>query len=99
MGARRDNSYHAWLADQDWADPDTIILGAGVRIPRWPKVEEFPEALGGLSVLELRDANAECSAHGRCAFDRSPPCGCFPVEKGGPVKALPKRPKRGKRAA
>lgn len=60
---------------------------------------EFPFG-PGISLMELRDGNAECPKHGRCAFDPSPPCGCFPIERGGPVTEMeqPPTPKR-KRAA
>jgi hypothetical protein len=47
-----------------------------------------------------RLADHECR-HGRLAFDRTPPCGCWPAE-GAAVLALPHRaatPTRGQRAA
>lgn len=45
----------------------------------------------GMSTNELTDANNECREHGRVPFEGSPPCGCFPIEKGGPVAVLPVR--------
>ena len=58
------------------------------------KYDEFPFG-PGLSINELRDPGAvkECE-HDRLPFDPDPPCGCFPIEKGGPVKRLPVKPKR-----
>lgn len=44
------------------------------------KLDEFPLGPGSPSILEMMDANAECREHGRCAFDPTPACGCFPVE-------------------
>lgn len=52
------------------------------------RYDEFPFG-PGLSINEMFDANMECR-HGRCPFDPTPPCGCFPgLEKGGPVVTLP----------
>jgi hypothetical protein len=59
---------------------------------------------GGRCPLEAgvlgRLADHECR-HGRLAFDRTPPCGCWPAE-GAAVLALPRRaapPIHEKRAA
>jgi hypothetical protein len=45
------------------------------------KLDEFPFGPGSQSWFEMRDANNECSKHGRCPFDPDPPCGCFPIER------------------
>lgn len=53
---------------------------------RW-KLDEFPAGHGSQSVLEMMDPNNECEEHGRCPFDSTPPCGCFPIER--TVKPVP----------